>query len=137
VNAKASTAPGMSGVNPGKRFPIVRLQKHFGSLCARCSVTEVSCKSRGIADSSASLVGGLVSMARGIGTTFGISLMALAWHLGTQSSQAGNPGYPGSEQARPAFAVVAAAAATIALASRPQARPAKRPREADPSGADQ
>ena len=25
---------------------------------------------------------GLVSMARGIGTTFGISLMALAWHLG-------------------------------------------------------
>ena len=90
---------------------------------------------RGIADSSASLVGGLVSMARGIGTTFGISLMALAWHLGTQSSQAGNPEYPGSEQARPAFAVlavVAAAAATIALASRAQARrPAKRPREAD------
>ena len=80
-------------------------------------------------------------MARGIGTTFGISLMALAWHLGTQSSQAGNPGYPGSVQARPAFAVlavVAAAAATIALASRAQARgPAKRPREADPSGADQ
>src|SRR5262249_19301058 len=31
---------------------------------------------RGTADSSASLVGGLVSMARGIGTTFGISLMA-------------------------------------------------------------
>jgi hypothetical protein len=96
---------------------------------------------RGVADSSASLVGGLVSMARGIGTTFGISLMALAWHLGTQNSQAGNPGYSGSEQARPAFAVlavVAAAAATIALASRAQARgPAKRPREADPSGADQ
>ena len=72
-------------------------------------------------DSSASLVGGLVSMARGIGTTFGISLMALAWHLGSQSYQAGNPGYSGSEQARPAFAVlavVAATAATIALASR-------------------
>ena len=68
-----------------------------------------------------SLVGGLVSMARGIGTTFGISLMALAWHLGSQSSQAGNHGYAGTEQARPAFlvlAVAAAAAATIALASR-------------------
>lgn len=77
---------------------------------------------RGIADSSASLVGGLVNMARGIGTTFGISLMALAWHLG--SSQAGH-GYPGSGQARPAFAVlavVAAAAAMIALASRARGR---------------
>ena len=95
----------------------------------------------GIADSAASLAGGLVSMARGIGTTLGISLMALAWHLGTQSSQAGNHGYSGSEQARPAFAVlaaVAAAAAAIALASRAQARgPAERPREADRSGADQ
>jgi hypothetical protein len=60
----------------------------------------------------------LVSMARGIGTTFGISLMALAWHLGSQSYQAGNPGYSGSEQARPALAVVAATAATIALAGR-------------------
>ena len=36
---------------------------------------------RSTADSSASLVGGLVSMARGIGTAFGISLMALALHL--------------------------------------------------------
>ena len=76
---------------------------------------------RGAADSSASLFGGLVSVARGIGTAFGISLMALAWHLGSQSYQAGNPGYSGSEQARPAFAVlavVAATAATIALAGR-------------------
>ena len=109
---------------------------------------------RSTADSSASLVGGLVSMARGIGTTFGISLMALALHLGTQSSQAGNHGYaahhgyPGAEQARPAFivlAVVAGTAAAIALAGRRQARGrsaaevsalAGRPREADPSGAD-
>ncbi len=83
-------------------------------------------------------------MARGIGTTFGISLMALALHLGTHSSQAGNHGYaahrgyPGVEQARPAFivlAVVAVTAAAIALAGRAGAR-AKRPREADPSGAD-
>jgi hypothetical protein len=95
---------------------------------------------RGAADSSASLVGGLVSMARGIGTTFGISLMALAWHLGSHSYQAGNPGYSGAEQARPAFAVlavVAATAAAIALASRARVRgPAERPREGSPSGAD-
>jgi MFS family permease len=95
---------------------------------------------RGAADSSASLVGGLVSMARGIGTAFGISLMALAWHLGSHSYQAGNPGYSGSVQARPAFAVlavVAATAAAIALASgaRPH-EPAERPREGSPSGAD-
>jgi hypothetical protein len=76
----------------------------------------------GAADSSASLVGGLVSMARGIGTTFGISLIALAWHLGCHSYQAGNLGYSGSEQARPAFAVLAVAtAAAIALASRTRA----------------
>ena len=91
---------------------------------------------RGAADSSASLVGGLVSMARGIGTTFGISLMALAWHLGSQSYQAGNPGYSGSEQARPVFAVLAVVAA-IALIGRARARgPAERPREGNPSGAD-
>ena len=93
---------------------------------------------RGAADSSASLVGGLVSMARGIGTTFGISLMALALHLGTQSYQAGNhgyapqPGYPGAEQARPAFIVLAVAAATAAAI----ALAAGRTREADPPGAD-
>jgi hypothetical protein len=88
---------------------------------------------RSTADSSASLLGGLVSMARGIGTTLGISLMAFALHLGG----AGH-GYAGSTQARPAFIVLAAAAATaaaIALAGRAQARgPAGRPREADPSG---
>jgi len=82
----------------------------------------------------------MVSMARGIGTTFGISLMALAWHLGSQSYQAGNPGYSGSEQARPAFAVlavVAATAATITLAGRARTRgSAERPREGNPSGAD-
>ena len=90
--------------------------------------------------SAPSLVGGLVSMARGIGTTFGIALMALAWHLGSHSYQAGNPGYSGSEQARPAFAVLAVGAATaaaIALASLARARrSAERPREGSPSGAD-
>ncbi len=93
---------------------------------------------RSTADSSASLVGGLVNMARGIGTTFGISLMALALHLGTQSYQAGNHGYaahhgyPGPEQARLAFIVLAVAAATAAAI----ALAARRTREADPSGAD-
>jgi MFS family permease len=104
---------------------------------------------RSTADSSASLVGGLVNMARGIGTTLGISLMALALHLGTQSYQVGNHGYTadhgyaGAEQARPAFlvlAVVAATAAAIALVGRGQARTkesgqAGRSREANPSGA--
>jgi MFS family permease len=85
------------------------------------------------ADSSASLLGGLISMARGIGTTLGISLMALALHLGASR------GYAGPMQARPAFvvlAIVATAAAVIALAgpSRTGGQD-DRPREADPSGA--
>ncbi len=88
---------------------------------------------RSTADSSASLLGGLVSMARGIGTSLGISLMALALHLG-----GADRGYAESTQARPAFivlAIVSAAAAVIALAGRAQARgQAGRPREADPSG---
>lgn len=88
---------------------------------------------RSTADSSASLLGGLVSMARGIGTTLGISLMALALHLGDAGHE-----YAGSTQARPAFivlAVTAAAAAAIALAGRAQMRGrARQPREADQSG---
>jgi MFS family permease len=92
---------------------------------------------RGSADSSASLLGGLVNMARGIGTTLGIALMALALRLGSPAG--GDHGYAGTTQARPAFivlAVVSAAAAAIALASR--ARGGGRSgstREADPSGA--
>jgi len=92
---------------------------------------------RSTADSSASLLGGLVSMARGIGTTLGISLMALALHLGSRADT--GAGYAGSTQARPAFIVLAAAsaaAAAIALASREQARgQAGRHGEADPSSA--
>jgi hypothetical protein len=71
----------------------------------------------------------------GIGTTLGISLMALAWHLGSQSSQAGNHEYSGTEQARPAFvvlAVVAAAAVAIALASRAGARASRAAQEGGP-----
>jgi hypothetical protein len=51
---------------------------------------------RSAADGSASLVGGLVSMARGIGATLGISLMALGRHLGSQSYQVGNSRYSGT-----------------------------------------
>src|SRR4249919_971933 len=69
-----------------------------------------------------------------------VTITFLAWHLGSHSYQAGNPGYSGSEQARPAFAVLAVVAATvaaIALASRARARgPAERPREGSLSGAD-
>ena len=69
-----------------------------------------------------------------------IAMLAPAGHLGSHSYQAGNLGYSGSEQARPAFpvlAVVAATAAAIVLASRAPARgPAERPREGGSSGAD-
>jgi len=78
---------------------------------------------RAAADSSASLLGGLVNMARGIGTTLGISLMALALHVGSRGKS--GHGYAESAQARPAFillAVVSAVAAAIALASRAQGR---------------
>jgi hypothetical protein len=69
-----------------------------------------------------------------------IARLAPAGPLDSYSYPAGNPGYSGSEQARPAFAVLAVVAATavaIALASRARARePVERPREGSPSGAD-
>lgn len=40
--------------------------------------------------------------------------MALVPHIGSHSSQAGNHGYAEAEQARPAFMVLAAVAATAA-----------------------
>src|ERR1700730_9410137 len=61
---------------------------------------------RSTADSSASLLGGLVSTARGIGTALGLALVALALHLGGTGH-----GYAGSTQARPAFIVLAIVAA--------------------------
>ncbi|MGH3255735.1 MAG: MFS transporter [Streptosporangiaceae bacterium] len=92
---------------------------------------------RSSAESSASLLGGLVSMARGIGTALGIALMALTLRLGSPAGY--SHGYAGAAQARPAFivlAAVSAAAAAIALASRGRDRGrAGRPREADPSDA--
>jgi len=91
---------------------------------------------RTAADSSVSLLGGLVNMARGVGTTLGISLMALALHVGNPDKSA--HGYAGITQARPAFivlTVVSAAAAAITLTSRARGQTG-RSREADPSGAD-
>ena len=73
------------------------------------------------AGSTASLLGGLVSMARGIGTTLGISLMALTVHLGAAHGYAEGAHI----SARPAFvllAAVAALAVAIALAGRVRAR---------------
>ncbi|HZR53367.1 MAG TPA: MFS transporter [Streptosporangiaceae bacterium] len=80
------------------------------------------------AGSTASLRGGLVSMARGIGTTLGISLIALALHLGAARGYPA-PGYPEGAHisARPGFvllAAVAALAAGIALAGRARSSPA-------------
>ena len=74
--------------------------------------------------SSASLLGGLVNMARGIGTTLGISLMALALHVGTS--------------ARPGFIVLAAVAgiaAAIACAGHAQARAQAGQANANPTDA--
>ena len=95
---------------------------------------------RGTEASSASLLGGLVNMSRGIGTTLGIALVALGLHLGTNR-------YAGAAHVsgRPAFIVLAAVAgvaAMIALAGRraqkaEQAQKGRQAhaREADPAGA--
>jgi MFS family permease len=75
---------------------------------------------------SASVLGGLVSMARGIGTTLGIALVTLALHL----APAGPGGRPDPVPAIALLAAAGAAAAVIALAIRPLP-----PQETDPSGA--
>jgi MFS family permease len=64
---------------------------------------------------SASVLGGLVNMARGIGTTFGIALATLALHV----SPARPGGRPDPALALAILAAAAAAAAVIALAIRP------------------
>ena len=72
---------------------------------------------RTAAASSAAVVGGLVNMARGIGTTFGIALVTLALHL----ADSGHAGL-GHIDGRVAFAVLAIAAGcatVIAMGIRP------------------
>jgi MFS family permease len=64
--------------------------------------------------SSAAVLGGLVNMARGIGTTFGIALVTLALHLA-------GPGHPDGTAAFGVLAVAACCAAVIAMAIRPLA----------------
>jgi MFS family permease len=87
---------------------------------------------------SASVLGGLVSMARGIGTTFGIALVTLVLHLA-------GPGLGTRPAVTPALAVLAAAAAAAALiagairplggAGRPGGGASPGSQETDPSGA--
>ncbi len=64
---------------------------------------------------SASVLGGLVNMARGIGTTLGIALVTLTLHL----SGPGQAGRPDATGALAVLAAAAAAAALIAAAIRP------------------
>ncbi len=80
---------------------------------------------------SASVLGGLVNMARGIGTTFGIALVTLALHL----AGPGPAGRPSATLALAVLAAAAAAAALIAAAIRPLAGAGLRPPETGPSGA--
>lgn len=65
---------------------------------------------------AAGVLGGLVNMARGIGTALGISAVTLALHLGGPAG--GRPGMPDSRLALAMLAVTAAAAALTALAGR-------------------
>jgi MFS family permease len=69
---------------------------------------------------SAGVLGGLVNMARGIGTALGISMVTLALHL-SGPPRTGKPGVSGGPDPRPALAmlaVTAVAAAFTALAGR-------------------
>jgi MFS family permease len=80
---------------------------------------------------SASVLGGLVNMARGIGTTLGIALMTVCLHL----AGPGPAGPPGATAALAVLAAAAAAAALIAGTIRPLRSAAGRTHETGPSGA--
>jgi len=85
----------------------------------------------GVAE-SASVLGGLVNMARGIGTTLGIALVTLALHL----AGTGAGGRPDATVGLLVLAAAAAAAAVIAAAIRPLGRVGGAPsHETGPSGA--
>jgi MFS family permease len=80
---------------------------------------------------SASVLGGLVNMARGIGTTLGIALVTLSLHLA-------GPGAAGRPDATTALAVLAGAAvaaAVIAATIRPLSQAASEALETGPSDA--
>jgi MFS family permease len=80
---------------------------------------------------SASVLGGLVNMARGIGTTLGIALMTVCLHL----AGSGRAGVPDATAALAVLAAAAAAAALIAGTIRPLGSAAGRAHEMGPSGA--
>jgi MFS family permease len=80
---------------------------------------------------SASVLGGLVNMARGVGTTLGIALVTVCLHL----TGPGQGGRPDAAIALAVLAAVAAAAALIAATIRPLAAAAGHDHETGPSGA--
>jgi MFS family permease len=86
---------------------------------------------RTAAPDSASVLGGLVNMARGIGTTLGIALVTVCLHL----AGAGQAGRPDATAALAMLAAAAAAAALIAAVIRPLGSAAARAHETGPSGA--
>src|SRR5437016_1715015 len=88
----------MSGVNAGKRSPVVRLQKYLREPPTRPPLGRRPGR-HGQRDRHH-----VRHLADGAGLA-----------PGSPSYQAGNPGYSGSEQARPAFAVLAVVAATAAM----------------------
>ena len=69
--------------------------------------------------SSAAVLGGLVNMARGIGTTFGIALVTLALHVQGTLPLGGAP-HPDGRLAFAVLAAAAACAAVIVLTIRPR-----------------
>jgi MFS family permease len=80
---------------------------------------------------SASVLGGLVNMARGIGTTLGIALMTVCLHL----AGSGQAGPPDATAALAVLAAAAAAAALIAAIIRPLGSAAGQAHEMGSSGA--
>jgi MFS family permease len=73
---------------------------------------------RSAAAGSAAALGGLVNMARGIGTTLGIALITLAVHASAGSAVAGPPATHGARLAAVVLAVAGTAATLTALAWR-------------------
>jgi MFS family permease len=80
---------------------------------------------------SASVLGGLVNMARGVGTTLGIALVTLSLHL----AGPGPAGRPDATTALAMLAGAAVAAAAIAATIRPLSHTASQALEAGPSDA--
>jgi hypothetical protein len=87
---------------------------------------------------SAAVLGGLVNIARGIGTTLGIALVTLALHVtaGSRPGAAGRAGSPDVALALGVLAAAAAAGAVTALLIRPLPAGDAGPRGPDGGGPD-